>query len=489
MAKAEAHRKVLDSYARESRKGDDRNMSITGQHGVNQERIAEVGGTLGELLQDRGRSAWVKGVVREGWNKLIVRLESGASDGAVIFDIERLLRRVEDALKIIDLAERGFMIYDSDGQYDLTTPQGQKSFIDAAAGAQYFSHRLSTRVRRGNRLKALNGEGRTGKYRPFGFDLDRERKTLTINPTERDVIRKLVSCILDDRWTWQQCIDWLNENDVCTTGGAPWTVPSLRSSLLAPRMAGKIKVSDDQYATMQGEPIIEPHRWQELHALVESRRGRPPSPYYLCSGVKSPVRCDCGGILAGDVYPRKKTYEDGATRRLYRCKGDCRRTIADQRALDTVIEDAMFLRLGKGENERHLASLLRENEDQRKPHEAEILRIEKTREHWESRLNAGKLSFERYDALMEDLEKQEKVARAELDRIGSPDVPSLTGKAVDRIRDEWPDYSANHKRELVAETFKGYQITVSPGSLLEGAAGVSHRVSAPTPIPRTMKSG
>lgn len=477
MAKAEANRKVLDSYARESSKKDKHSRSVPGQHASNKERITDLGAEVGELLEDKGTSAWVKGVRRPGWEKLINRLESGASDGAVIFDVERLLRRVEDALMLIKLAERGFVIYDSDSVYDLTSPQGRKAFVDAANAAEYYSDRLSSRVQRGNRFKALAGEGRHGRYRPFGFDP--ADKTMVVNEREAQAIRYLYDRLLDDHWSWSDCIEWLTDGQFLTTSGGEWSVPTVRSVLLAPRVAGKVRLDEDTYADMQGEPIIDPSRWHQLKALIESRRGRPPSQYHLCSGVKTPVRCSCGGILVADVYQRDRRYDDGERKRIYRCKNEGRRIVADQRALDSVIAEMMFVRLESGDNQAHLSQLLRDNEDARQPHEAEILRLEKTREHWDNRLTEGKMSIERYDQQVAEIEKRLHTEQQALERIGTPDIPQLAVAATEHIRDRWDSYTPKHKRELLRRVFAGYEVRVTPGSSQDSATRVSRRVGLP----------
>src|ERR1044072_8617749 len=92
---------IIDSYARESAAGDKRNVSILGQHTANLARIDELGARVGLKLDDKGKSAWKKGVFRKDWEHLITRMESGESDGAVIFDVERFLRTVEDAFRIV----------------------------------------------------------------------------------------------------------------------------------------------------------------------------------------------------------------------------------------------------------------------------------------------------------------------------------------------------------------------------------------------------
>ncbi len=76
----------------------------------------------------------------------------------IIFDLERFSRQPKDGERMIDLAARGLLVLDSESEYDLITPNGKKAFRDAMNAAAYYSDRLSTRVQRGLRLKAMAGD-------------------------------------------------------------------------------------------------------------------------------------------------------------------------------------------------------------------------------------------------------------------------------------------------------------------------------------------
>ena len=76
----------------------------------------------------------------------------------IIFDLERFHRQPKDGERMIDLAARGLLVLDSESEYDLITPNGKKAFRDAMNAAAYYSDRLSTRVQRGLRLKAMAGD-------------------------------------------------------------------------------------------------------------------------------------------------------------------------------------------------------------------------------------------------------------------------------------------------------------------------------------------
>ena len=76
----------------------------------------------------------------------------------IVFDLERFSRQPKDGERMIDLAARGLLVLDSESEYDLTTPNGKKAFRNAMNAAAYYSDRLSTRVQRGLRLKAMAGD-------------------------------------------------------------------------------------------------------------------------------------------------------------------------------------------------------------------------------------------------------------------------------------------------------------------------------------------
>ncbi len=167
--------KPYDIYARVSRvKSKDKKKnepSTGGQVAICRLRLADLDLPEGKVLVDPGRSAWDPTVQRPAWDELMDRLERGVSGGFIVFDLERFTRQPKDGERMIELAARGLGVLDSESEYDLTTPNGKKAFRDAINAAAYYSDRLSTRARRGKRLKAMSGEPNT-TTRPFGFEDD-----------------------------------------------------------------------------------------------------------------------------------------------------------------------------------------------------------------------------------------------------------------------------------------------------------------------------
>jgi hypothetical protein len=55
--------------------------------------IERRGARVGESFKDNSLSAWNPRVVREDWNRMMARLESGESDGVWVYDVSRFTRK------------------------------------------------------------------------------------------------------------------------------------------------------------------------------------------------------------------------------------------------------------------------------------------------------------------------------------------------------------------------------------------------------------
>src|SRR4051795_4929709 len=81
---------VIDVYARISRSTDDsRGQSVDAQIEDCVDEIEQRCAVVGEVFKDEWLSGWNPKVVREEWNRLMERLESGGSDGVMVYDLTR----------------------------------------------------------------------------------------------------------------------------------------------------------------------------------------------------------------------------------------------------------------------------------------------------------------------------------------------------------------------------------------------------------------
>ncbi len=133
---------MLDVYARLSRAYNGETIQVDDQVEVCLEELAERGADAGEVFKDNSLSAWKPNVVRKDWEALMGRLESGASDGVIVYDLTRFSRKIREGERLVELAAKGIRVWSLSGEYDLTTADGRRHFREANGfGMDPFPHR------------------------------------------------------------------------------------------------------------------------------------------------------------------------------------------------------------------------------------------------------------------------------------------------------------------------------------------------------------
>jgi site-specific DNA recombinase len=456
---------ILDVYARVSRLGDDRQRSTEGQVEDCKARIEERGAQVGEVHIDSGRSAWNPRVKRPDWERLMSRLEAGATGGVVVFDMARFSRRPIEGERLILVAERGLVVLDSEGEYDLTTANGRKTFRDQLNAAAYESDRLSTRVKRGKRVKAMRGEPNHSR-RPFGFEQD----GVTVRGSEAVVLREMVARMLAGESQDRIAHD-LNQRGITTSTGREWSRESLKALVLSARYVGQVVHNGVVVGRLPGEPILDDYTWERLRTLFASRRrGRPNSEPYLCSGI---VCCGhCGYRLTGRPRARDKPYPDGEIRRQYLCqprvaRGGCGRIAVDQRQLDRHVGALVVRILADPRHAEAIEAAAKATEDKRRPLRAELSECEHLAEELSGRLGRREITLQRYDVAMAPLDKRIAELRtllAELDSAAAAVADPVVVEAASREEwtARWNAATVTERRNLIRQALANRRIVIAP---------------------------
>lgn len=457
---------TIDIYARVSRLGDERQRSTEGQVLDCRDRLDERGHTVGEVLVDPGRSAWNPRVKRKRWTTLMQRLESGASDGVIVFDLARFSRRPIEGERLIEAAERGLLVLDSEGEYDLTTPSGKKAFRDQLSAAAYESDRTSARSRRGKRLKALKGEV-SSSMRPFGFEAD----AVTPREAEAEEIRQAARALLDGVNQDHVVSDW-NERGVLTSLGGRWTRETLKQMMLRPRNNGQIVHNGETVGRIAGDPILDDETWSALVAMFAARRhGHPISDRYLCSGLVFCGREGCGYQLTGRPRSHLSPYADGEVRRQYAClkrpsheRSGCNRLGVDQRQLDAHIRDLVVAILSDRRHTETVEAAARATANRREEIEGEIEQAEQLAEQLSVRLGRQEITLARYDAAVGPLDDKLARLRAELETLGRPEAtpPSDGGLSRQQWYARWDAATVPERRRLFRRAMRGRKVYIMP---------------------------
>jgi glycine/D-amino acid oxidase-like deaminating enzyme/DNA invertase Pin-like site-specific DNA recombinase len=455
----QANGKPIDIYARRSRKGDRQQRSTSGQVQACRSTLAERDLPAGEMHVDDGRSAWNPRVHRPGWDALMARLESGASGGVIVFDLERFSRQPIEGERLIQAADRGLVVLDSDAEFDLTTASGKKSFRDAMSAAAYYSDRLSDRVRRGKRLKAVSGEphGRVSAERgPFGFMPD----GITPHSEEAGVLREITARFLAGE-TQDALIADLNGRGIVTATGGKWTRRSLHDVLVRPLNAGLVVHRGEIVAALPGEPVITRDDHERVIAMYAARRpGRPASGAYLCSGS---VVCGlCGKPLGGRPRSHLRPYPDGEVRREYWCTrtgyGGCGHVSVDQRALDDAARELAIEILADVRHAAQVEAAVTRARNEAARLDKDIAELEELALTLGDRLGRGEITLERYDAITAPLDKRLVGLRARRAGIGT--AGSIPAVPAEVWRQRWDDADPSERRELLRAALRGRKIVI-----------------------------
>jgi len=314
-------RPVLDVYARLSRAYNGETIQVDDQVEVCLEELDERGADAGEVFKDNSLSAWKPNVVRKDWEALMGRLESGACDGVIVYDLTRFSRKIREGERLVELAAKGIRVWSLAGEYDLATADGRRHFREAMVAAAGESDKISERVRRGKLRKARRGKPSGGARgyampgwaaTPAGWEPGdgRERVPVEQVAAEREVVRECYRRLLAGESLGSVVAD-LTARGVVTVTGRRWTALTLRQTLRRAALAGLREHNGAVVGTLAGvEPVVGREEWERLCALFDGRRrGRPAGRVHWASGL---MRCGrCGRPLAGIWRRHYSPYADG----------------------------------------------------------------------------------------------------------------------------------------------------------------------------------
>ena len=472
----------IDIYARLSRKGDKQQRSTSGQVGACRAVLAERGLTAGEVLVDDGKSAWNPRVERKDWDRLMARLEAGASAGVVVFDLERFSRQPAEGERLIAAAERGLLVLDSDAEFDLTSASGKKSFRDAMAAAAYYSDRLSDRVKRGKRAKAMAGQVDAAGWqdRPFGWEPD----GITQRPAEIAILREAAARFLKGE-SQDSIVDDFTARGITTSQGKPWRRTGLREVLLRERNRGNLEHCGVIVAQLPGEPAIDSDTFDRIAAKYAARRpGRPYTRTYLCSG--DAVCAACRHRLSTRPVPRRRPYPDGQVARQYWCNkyagGGCGTVHIDQRDLDAAARELVIAILSDPRHAAQVEAAAARHAEQATALDSLIADAEQTALAMADRLGRGEITLARHDAVTGPLDARLADLRAKREALnGAPGpVPAAQSRAGWAAR--WEGATHDERRALLRTALRGRVLVVGPADPAD-RADVTRRITLESPRP------
>ena len=438
---------VIDVYARISRAANGQTIKTDYQVEVCTEELATRGARVGQVFIDPSLSAWKRDVVRPDWDKLMARLESGAADGVIFYDVTRFSRKVLEGERLVEAAERGIRVWSLTGEYNLATADGRRHFREAMVAAAGESDKMAERIAHGKVRRARKGRTSGGARsfgmpglmpRPEGWEPGDPRAMVPEEQVaaERRVIAECYERILGGEPLVKVVRD-LNRRRITTVNGKRWKRDGLGKSLTRSVLAGLVTLNGRVVSRLAGiDPVVSEADWERLCAILDGRpKGRPQGQVHRLTSL---MACgSCGHTLHGMPRRQLPPYPDGSVRREYRCRKDashfgCGHNVIDAVAAEAIVAEAVKARLGDPRRADRIAARLTQVREQRAGKLAEIAALEESADNLAVKTAAW--GVDRVDKAMKPILARLEALRRELAAL---DEPEGAGTASSEAAAEW----------------------------------------------------
>lgn len=312
-------------------------------------------------------------------------------DRLMVWKLDRLGRSSVDLWSIVEAAQaHGVELVSITEALDSSTPTGRLLLGVLASVAELESANTGTRVRLASQARARQGR-RNGGPRPMGYH--QADGKLTVIPHEAEAIQSMRAGVLAGQ-SLSEIARGLNRLGVQTVRGKPWSQTRISQVLSNTLYVGKVHNHGTDYDG-EHEPIFTPEQWDELQAVLASRRrgrarggGRQPTLHLFSGGM---MRC---GYCGAAIRPLRTTNDQGRVYELYACLGkqsgsspECVQPSVHRAAVDESVL-SYFAEVG--------------------------LDLEATRRHFAEQAKRGLAGV---DALLADAERQQNLADERLARV------------------------------------------------------------------------
>lgn len=342
--KVEKRRKLIAIYCRVSTEEQSENgYSIDEQERLLEEWCKKMGYVIYKCYSDRGISG--KNIKdRPALKELLSDAKAGKFDMVISWKINRVSRKLEDVLKIVNLLEKNNITFKSYSEpFETDTPAGRMQFQMMALIGEFERGTIAQNVKMGMIAKAKSGNWCGGRV--LGYDLvpnnspEEEKKgknKLKINEKEAEIVRFIFNEYSKGKG-YKAITNKMNKLGYKTKKGNNFSVGSIRDILTNPVYIGEIRYnvrqnwSEKRRRNINPNPIrvkgkheaiIDRELWDKVQLILESKKGKPSRIYdgeYPLTGILRCPKCGAGMVISRTT----NTLADGTKKRIaYYCCGN-----------------------------------------------------------------------------------------------------------------------------------------------------------------------
>ncbi|MGM0853110.1 MAG: recombinase family protein [Bacillota bacterium] len=295
-----------------------------------------------EIYIDDGYSA--KDTNRPNLERMMKHIEQNLIDCVLVYRLDRLTRSVRDLYNILETFDNYDCKFKSATEvYDTTTAMGRMFITIVAALAQWERENTGERIRMGMEQKAREGNWVINRS-PYGYDLDKENKTLTINEEEALIVNNIFNYYLEGKSTIKIAVE-LNRLNIRTRNDVIWSGFRVNYILSNPLYIGTMRynfrVNKENYFEVENThpPIVSKETYENVQRIKQSRSTSHPraaTSKFIFSGIAKCARC--GSPLSGKHGYSKRGNKEYRSRG-YICNrkvvGECNQRSMAERYIET----------------------------------------------------------------------------------------------------------------------------------------------------------
>ena len=342
--KVEKRRKLIAIYCRVSTEEQSENgYSIDEQERLLEEWCKKMGYVIYKCYSDRGISG--KNIKdRPALKELLSDAKAGKFDMVISWKINRVSRKLEDVLKIVNILEENNITFKSYSEpFETDTPAGRMQFQMMALIGEFERGTISQNIKMGMCAKVKSGNWCGGRV--LGYDLvpnnspEEEKKgknKLEINEKEAEIVRFIFNEYSKGKG-YKAITNQINKLGYKTKKGNDFSVGSIRDILTNPVYIGEIRYnvrqnwSEKRRRNINPNPIrvkgkheaiIDRELWDKVQLILESKKGKPSRIYdgeYPLTGILRCPKCGAGMVISRTT----NTLADGSKKRIaYYCCGN-----------------------------------------------------------------------------------------------------------------------------------------------------------------------
>ena len=444
----EERRKQIAIYCRVSTMEQvEEGYSIGEQERLIREYCDKQGYEVYKVFSDAGISG--KDIVhRPAIQELLRDATEKKFDMVMSWKINRLSRKLEDAIKIVNTLDRYGISYQSYSErFESDTPAGKMQFQMMALVGEFERNTIAQNVKMGMKAKARAGEW-CGGIAPLGYhwvpiegteNSSRKKSRLEIDEKEAETVRLIYELYASGKG-YKAIVNQINQMGCKTKKGNTFSVAQLRTILTNPVYIGKVRFNvrrdwnekrrnniNPNPIIVDGihEAIITEEQWNQVQFLISQKAGKPSRIYdgeYPLTGILRCPECGTGMVISRVINKRA----DGSRRKLtyYACgnwknKGSAvchsnmirvekANSVVYQRIEEILNDDKVFNEVLFRVNREHSIlknNALREQNLQEKERERLIKRMTKNHEAYEDGVITREEFLNRKNELNQQMEQ------------------------------------------------------------------------------------